>query len=326
MTAPPDTARLIQDVLAKLGWSADASAIAADVRRLDKGLPCEDEFSVVCAWLGRCQLLHKLDQQQIPIASRTQFQVPDLLAKFTTQRTQSPVLVEVKSKNEKTLSFKPDYLQRLTNYAALLGLPLLIAWKFWGLWTLFEVRHLRQADKNFNISLEMAMRENLLGVLAGDVAYKIGTGAGIHLRFRKDSLVKRDNDANGHTEHWLTTIDDVAFTDYERTFRRDLDAEVQSLFTACELEQTEEHSDTHLHLRLLASTDEMQFAHMALVRLLNWESGNDERPHWRRLLQKARVTANIENFSAALEAAFRQKVVSHVVHLRPRSMPEFLAP
>lgn len=61
---PFDGTRLIQDVLAELGWSADAAVVADSVRRLDVGLPVEDEFSVVCAWLGRCQLLHKLDRAE----------------------------------------------------------------------------------------------------------------------------------------------------------------------------------------------------------------------------------------------------------------------
>lgn len=34
------------------------------------GLPCEDEFAVICGWLGRCRLLCKLDPQQILTASR----------------------------------------------------------------------------------------------------------------------------------------------------------------------------------------------------------------------------------------------------------------
>lgn len=81
---PKDAARLIQTVLAELGWDADASDITARVRRLNVGLPKEDEFSVVCAWLGKCWLLHKLDQHQLPISSREKFQVPDLLAFFAT--------------------------------------------------------------------------------------------------------------------------------------------------------------------------------------------------------------------------------------------------
>lgn len=322
---PPDGARLIQDVLAELRWTADAAAVANGVRRLDIGLPVEDEFSVVCAWLGKCQLLHKLDQQQVPISSRREFQVPDMLAKFSTQTSKFPVLIEVKSKKDNVLSFQPDYLQRLQNYADLVGMPLLIAWKFHSLWMLFEARHMKKADKNFNIKMETAMRENLLGSLAGDVAYKIGAGAGVHLRFRKDRLVKTEKTDDGYTEQWMMTIDDVAFTDYEGNRRTDLDGEVQSLFTAWDLEEQEEHSDSQIHLRFLAGKEGMQFAHTALIRLLNWESPHDDRPHWRSLLRKEQVTANVASFSAALETAFQQKVVSHVFHMQPHAMPAFLS-
>ena len=47
--SPPDLPRLIQDVLAELGYEEDALEVAKRVRRLDIGLPAEDEFSVVCA-------------------------------------------------------------------------------------------------------------------------------------------------------------------------------------------------------------------------------------------------------------------------------------
>ena len=86
-TTPQDGERLIQSVLAELGWDADASTVGTRVRRLNVGLPREDEFSVVCGWLGNCLLLHKLDQHQLPISSRTEFQVPDLLA-FLLRRAQ----------------------------------------------------------------------------------------------------------------------------------------------------------------------------------------------------------------------------------------------
>ncbi|WP_153159702.1 restriction endonuclease [Zoogloea sp. 1C4] len=322
--APPDLPRLIQDVLAELGYEADAEAVAERVRRLDIGLPVEDEFSVVCAWLGKCQLLHKLDQHQVPVASKQEFQVPDLLAKFSTQTSKSPVLIEVKSKNDKPLSFKPDYLKRLQNYADLVGMPLLIAWKFHSVWMLFEARHMKKATKNFNITLNTAMQENLLGILAGDVAYKIGAGAGVHLRFRKDKLLGTQKTADGYAEQWAMTIDDVGFTDREGARRTDLDGEVQSLFTAWDLEDKEEHTDSHIHLHFVAGDEGMQFAHTALVRLLSWESPHDDRPHWRGLLRKEQVTANVASFSAALDLAFRQKVVSHIFYFQPHTTPEFL--
>ena len=323
--APPDLPRLIQDVLAELGYNVDAAAVAEQVRRLDIGLPVEDEFSVVCAWLGKCQLLHKLDQHQVPITSKQEFQVPDLLAKFSTQTSKSPVLIEVKSKNEPRLSFKPDYLQRLQNYADLVGMPLLVAWKFHSIWMLFEVRHMKKATKNFNITLNTAMQENLLGSLAGDVAYKIGAGAGVHLRFRKDKLLGTVRTNEGYMEQWAMTIDDVSFTDREGSRRADLDGEVQSLFTAWDLEDREEHTDSHVHMHFVAGDEGMQFAHTALVRLLSWESPHDDRPHWRGLLRQEQVTANVASFSAALDKAFRQKVVSHIFYFQPHTAPEFLS-
>ena len=120
------------------------------------------------------------------------------------------------------------------------------------------------------------------------------------------------------------TIDDVGFTDREGARRTDLDGEVQSLFTAWDLEDKEEHTDSHIHLHFVAGDEGMQFAHTALVRLLSWESPHDDRPHWRGLLRKEQVTANVASFSAALDLAFRQKVVSHIFYFQPHTTPEFL--
>lgn len=58
---------------------------------------------------------------------------------------------------------------------------------------------MKKADKNFNIKFDTAIRENLLGSLVGNVAYKIGAGAGIQLRFRKDKLVEKEKNDDGCT-------------------------------------------------------------------------------------------------------------------------------
>lgn len=42
-----------------------------------------------------------------------------------------------------------------------------------------------------------------------------------------------------HTEQWVMTIDNVNFTDYQGECRADMDSEVQSLFTAWDLEEQE---------------------------------------------------------------------------------------
>lgn len=57
-----------------------------------------------------------------------------------------------------TATIRPDYLQRLQNYADLVGMPLLIAWKFHSLWMFFEARYMKKADKNYKITMETAIR------------------------------------------------------------------------------------------------------------------------------------------------------------------------
>jgi len=308
-----------------LGWEADPTRVADFVRRLERGLPAEDEFSVLCGWLGKCQLLHKLDQQQIPASFRRQFQVPDLLAMFSTQTNDRPVLIEVKSKKVNVLSFKADYLNRLNNYARLVQMPLLIAWKFHGVWTLFEAKHLERAKTNFNISRETALKESILCALAGDVAYKIGKGAGVHFRMRKKDFISVSDHDGVRNERWNMVIEEVSFTDHEGLHRSDLSGDVQSLFTTWDLQEQQDHQEPYIWIRFVAGDEGMQFAHTALVRLLQWESPSDGRPDWRSLLFKEQVTRNIANFSAALDKALEQNVVYYIFRVRPHTQPDFLA-
>ena len=320
---PDDLSRLIHETLEAVGWDADAAEIAERVKRLDIGLPAEDEFSVLCSWLGKCELLHKLDQHQMPVASANEFQVPDILARFSTQTNGRPVLIEVKTKTANTLSFKPDYLMRLQKYADLVGMPLLIAWKFHSLWMLFEAKHLKKAERNFNISYGVAMKENLLGVLAGDVAYKIGSGAGFHLRFQKEELLSVEETEQGKSENWTMRVTEVAFTGRGGENVSNLSSDVQSLFTTWDLEMQEDHFEDHIWVRYLAGGDGIQFAHTALVRLLDWQQPENTRLSWRREARKEKLNT-IVDFRQAVTRALDEKVVQYVLDQVPRTMPEFL--
>jgi Holliday junction resolvase len=323
MSIPEDAARLIQDVIAELGYEAEAAAIAEGVRRLDIGLPAEDEFAVVCAWLGQCELIHKLDQQQVPVQSRESFQVPDLLAKF--KRAKTPVLIEIKSSKGRVLSFRPGYLRRLERYGELVGLPVLIAWKWMGIWVLFEPRHLQKAKINFNIQFGDAMVQSLMGVLAGDKHFVIGEGAGLHLRFRKDKLVGTTAEEGKKTEEWQMVIDDVTFTGFDGEHRKTLPLAVQSLLMAADLEEQQEHSETHIHLRHVCTERSLNLAHRALVRLLHWEAGEEEALSWRPLLRADQVSATVNDLQATLEEAMAQRIVYHVFDTFPQDMPDYVS-
>src|SRR5262245_11097826 len=122
-------ARLIYSAREELGWEiSDPAELLNRIKMLEAGLPAEDEFITLVNWLGRCKLIHKLDQEQYPLTSKDLYQVPDLFAVFERDGGLVPVLVEVKT-SKKNLSWKPSYLERLKRYSDLLHLPLLIACK-----------------------------------------------------------------------------------------------------------------------------------------------------------------------------------------------------
>lgn len=317
-----DYDRLIQEVLAELGRDADPRQIAQQVRRLDLGLPAEDEFVAVCSWLGKTRLIHKLDQHQAPSQSRADYQVPDLLAMY---ENSVPVLIEVKSKKAPTLSFRPDYLARLQNYAEVMQVPLLIAWKYHGIWTLFEARHLTKAKKNFNIRFDAAIKENLLGILAGDVAYKIAPGAGVHLRFKKEKLLKSEATEEGLIEQWQMRVDKVGFTSSGGTPADALDNDVTTLFTTWDLSEHQVHSESHVEMQFVAGEDDgMVFGHMALVHLLNWPLQDGGQINWRHAIRRGSVVSNMTNLTQALQRALEQKVVRIIINQQPISWPEFV--
>lgn len=95
--------------------------MAQRVQRLDIGLLAEDEFAVICSWLGKCSLIHKLDQQQTPKSSRENYQVPDLLAVFDTGHNQYKVLIEVKTKNEKYLTIRAYAMDLARQFSGMRG-------------------------------------------------------------------------------------------------------------------------------------------------------------------------------------------------------------
>jgi Holliday junction resolvase len=193
--------RLIHEALEQTGWRAEAQTLAARVERLNLGLPVEDEFSVLLAWLGKCCLVHKLDQLQTPPESEEYYQVPDLLAVFEYMGRTLPVLIKVKSKVDDKLSWKADYYERLQRYGQTVGLPVLVAWKYKGLWALFELRHFERPNVNYKISLATALKQNLLGVLAGDFAFVLRSGVGLHMRATKEERlsVTENTDSTFHS-------------------------------------------------------------------------------------------------------------------------------
>lgn len=177
------TARPLYEAISELGCGAAPGALVERVRRLQRGTPAEDEFALLLCWLGRCTVVHRLDQVQTPANSKETYRVPDLLTVFRYQGRELPVLIEVKTSVKKQPSWRPDYYDALLNYAKCLGLPLLLAWNWtkFGFWTLSDSALFTRGETNYHLSFETAMQHSLMSELAGDFAYLFEPGVGLHL-------------------------------------------------------------------------------------------------------------------------------------------------
>jgi len=192
-----ETAHAAYEALSRLGFAVGRPEdVASILSRLDAGLPHEDEFIAIVSWLGRCPLVHRLDQQQ-GMASREVFKIPDLMALFRSGDDVKPFLIEVKTTNRDSLKWSTTYHTKLTRYAKSLDIPLLLAWKYrpMGMWTLCDITHLKPGVR---FEFTEAMRQNLMGVLAGDIQIVLKPGLGIHfvtepIRFLGDGPAYADN-------------------------------------------------------------------------------------------------------------------------------------
>ncbi|WP_290705340.1 hypothetical protein [Amphritea sp.] len=322
---PQDLERLIHESLEQLGWDADVEKLSDRVKRLNIGIPLEDEFSIICGWLGKCHLVHKLDQQQYPKSSGETYQVPDLLASFSrTDGSSSTVLIEVKYCKNNVMSFKPDYFAKLKAYSELLNLPLLIAWKRWNIWCLVSIDEFRKATKNYNLSFNDAMRNNLLSSLAGDFSYSLSVNAGVHISARKEKLIGVVETEGERNENWHMVIDDVYFTNGKSEQVRDLSPTAQQVFFSWDLKEDQTLTETHAIMHHICKESSGLFAHMALTRLLSFHSQEDEGVHWRGHLRDDKAISNISDYRTGIEENMRAGIVHHIFDIQPNNVPVFM--
>jgi len=315
-------------LLSVLGADEDTALeeIAARLERLRRGLEPEDEISLILSWLGQCRLVHKLGQEQLPIASADTYRVPDLLTVFDFDGGTVPVLIEVKKRDprdpatlqEGTLSFHPRYVR----YAELVGLPLLIAWKHRTFWTLFDSTLAAQADGQHRIGFFEAMEQNLLGILAGDFSYRVAPGTAIRMRIQK--LSKPDDEGR-----FRGVIQDTHFVnaDGERLPNLPELTRLGSLFVFWEneVEQVEEDGAV-IQSFVIPDLEYGEFASRTLGKLLhsfaaitrrdvNLREVMHDREHWVHNSGEFRRMVDVGASYGAFTDVFRQV---------PRALPTFL--
>jgi len=309
--------RMWSKAIQQLAPGEDHVSLIKRIERLRRGIPAEDEFSVIAWWLGRCRLVHKLDQFQTPPKSQAFYRIPDLMAVFEYRRREVPVLIEVKSNKSKTLSWKPDYYAALLHYAEVLNLPLLIAWKHNTFWVLFESKHLKLAKTNFNINFPTAMKHNLMSELAGDFSFSLESGSALNLRIERltDEDAERGFDA---------IIRDVYYTRSDGK-RVETGPGMLPLFLCLPNEATLHEEEKILIQSFTAeNSDHAEFAHRAIVSLLRLFR-DTKQFEWHRIIEEQILSPLADKLPIAANHAQSCGLLKHLWHFHPATVPDFLA-
>jgi Holliday junction resolvase len=320
------SARLIHEAIQQLGWPTDSVSLINRVKRLDLGLPAEDEIAFILSWLGKCSIIHRLDQNQYPPKSGDKYQVPDLLASFVVNGESLPVLLEVKVSKKKKLSWKESYFNKIKNYSSLIGLPLLLAWKFHRLWLLVDLNCFEKARTNYHLSFEAAMKHNLMSYLAGDFVYVMQPNVGLHFHFKKERLVsKKQLDASSREVKWLTRIEKAFFVNSEGKKVSKLPSGLWPLFISAEPVSEDRVEDDYIYQSFVISKDSgMHFAHSALPILINFFMDIEDKIHWRKQLYEHNFPVDFNIFSEAASKGIKKGFVKYVIYQKPFKIPPFL--
>ncbi len=97
--------------------------------------------------------------------------VPDFLAFIQYKEKVLPVLIEVKTSEDRTLIWSEKYLTSPQRFAGILGLPLLVAWKWQIGWALVDIAHFEKKVTAFHLPIQRALEENLMSLFLGEVMY-----------------------------------------------------------------------------------------------------------------------------------------------------------
>ncbi len=326
MTFSRDDESLLRQLIEVLPLADERKpeAVLSRLEQLQSRLDPENEFAMILSWLGKCRLVHKLGQEQLPLKSPNEYRVPDLLAAFEYEGTIVPVLIEVKTTEPPdpttldigTLSLNRKYLP----YAELVGLPMLIAWRYRGFWTLFEMQHAKLKEVNYGIDFSCAGERNLLGVLAGDFSYRLAPGTRIQMRIRK--LTKPDPETGG----FRGRIHDSHFENPSGNRIPDV-PHLLSLFMFWDNEVEEfDDGDDIVQSFVVSDTGCAEFASRTLGQIVH-ASARLRRSlvSWRSVVHDAKHLAHDSGRLRALVAeGAKHGVITNVMRTFPSSAPSFL--
>jgi Holliday junction resolvase len=299
--------------------------LRARIAAIHAGLAPENEFFVQAAWLGNCEAINRIDQTPAPISGeKPTLRAPDFLLVARYQGRLIPVLIEVKATDDDKLVWSESYLKSLTDYAALLRIPLLVAWKRGSMWTLNDVRHFEKKVDAFHLTTVKAMMENLMSMLLGETFVVLTEEFKFVFEAEVEQELPEDIGVLAPPGHFTMTLKDAGFF-HDGTRLKALEPEYVWLFMASSDHNTVERITRQRIKVIFATQDESMFPMFhALLSMTMWGVRDGEDPDWNEIIRKQPIAITGSQFRKALEAGIAKGLVRYVLHQRPQTVPDFL--
>jgi Holliday junction resolvase len=319
--ATTDAAHAMVRAAETMNWNlADIPSFLHRAQHVEYGLSAEIELAAILRWLGRCRFVHRLNEEVLKDPAHDTMEVPDLLAVFSDGVNTRAALIEVKTSDEMSLVFKRPYIEKLNAYAALLNLPLLIAWRprRVGFWMLFNPSLAEPLDSaRVQVSFELALKNDLMSILAGDFHLVPQAGAG--LRFEIKRIGEKQPTPNGFQA--MFQISDAYFHDAAKTRVAGVPNSISWLLVSA----MEDHCDVGEDeiIQSFIASGGVTRAQLVLRTAVGFSLDDDQRIHWKAVGNNLDSILTCHALLADAEACFGS-FVQYVFHQRPANVPSFV--
>ncbi len=306
-----------------LSLDLDPKKIRDKLHQLNRGLPAESEFAALALWSGRCKYIHKLDRDTFP--KDCIYKVPDFLGFFDVGGRTVPALVEVKTSINQVRSFGKRYCSSLQSFADILGLPILIAFKFtrfdppW--WILFELQKMLTRTGTGKVNILEIMRHDLSSKLLGNFSFQIRQGATLAVRISKEKVQKDDS---GSIISMVGKIEDIYWETPEGK-RVEWVSLLDMLFMVTQDDVKVEEYPDHVIQKFYKLGPDASFAYWVLplaCSLKKYFAG--ETIPWDRIIRDRGFSFSLADVEETVRRAQQNGLAGPTIHIQPQDMPQFL--
>jgi hypothetical protein len=297
----------------------DSAALTERVRRIHEGFSAEHEFAAIASWLGRCSLVSQIDD--VLHTSRI-YRAPDFLVVARYKGREIPFLVEVKSTDDDALEWTGNYMESLRAFAALMNLPLLVAWKRGRLWTLSDCRLFAQKVAAHHLPLDLAIQNSLMSLLFGNVWIKFRG------EFRLELTLRIQDQVDFTTEilpegTYTFTIEDAGIWANKGRLTTAQSKELWWFLVTAASETSFDHVHDVATQRFSADAESTFNLSDVLLAQLFWDKGEEQNIDWLVEIRKGLPSAGVD-LHEILQHALDVGAVRYVFEQVPELTPDFL--